>query len=190
MNISVKDNLWLRIFLWGWQGNNICKVFKPQSCQKKMAMNITDRGEAIHISLGNFALTTSGRLRVVSVSPLTLRHFQIWLSKATHPPNKFFNSLSCKSFLQGTEASCLKAFFGKNCQSPVQTPPGQQKCCTERWGSMAMSTHHHKSVQLTKYHPKHLRSKNAQIFWVPKFKLKNCSWQSRSARFAQAGILV
>lgn len=39
------------------------------SLAKKLAINITDRGLAICILLGNFALTTAGRLRVVSVSP-------------------------------------------------------------------------------------------------------------------------
>lgn len=56
--------------------------FPNHSLAKQLAINMTDGALAISTALGKFALTTSGRLRIVLVSSLTLRYFQIRLNKA------------------------------------------------------------------------------------------------------------
>lgn len=73
LNISVWDNCDREISY---------TRFVNHSLAKQLAINITDGALAIPTASGKFALTTSGRLRIVFVSSLTLGSFQIRLNKA------------------------------------------------------------------------------------------------------------
>lgn len=72
--------------------------FPNHSLAKQLAITMTDGALAIPTALGKFALTISGRLRIILVSSLTLRYFQIWLNKAMKflplcPANHSFEEL-------------------------------------------------------------------------------------------------
>lgn len=135
--------------------------FPNHSHAKQLAINMTDGALAIPTALGKFALTTSGRLRIVLVSSLTLRYFQIWLNKAmkflplchANPSFVELSFLSKSLFwlrLTASSANCPKTtkmfYYG------VVRPPGNEHPLP-------------KSAQLSKYQPRQLRTKKAQNFF-------------------------
>lgn len=132
--------------------------FVNHSLAKQLAINITDGALAIPTASGKFALTTSGRLRIVFISSLTLRSFQIRLNKAMKLFYLFIlhilplRSWSFLFWLSLTVSSANCPRTTKMLSYGVVRLPGNEHPP-------------HKSTQLSRYQPRHLRTKNALIFF-------------------------
>lgn len=187
MSISVWANLWLRDSFCDWQRNKPCKVFKPQSCQTTGHKYHWWSSSHPHCIRKICPYYLSGRLRIVWVSPLTLRSLQIWLNKAIKFYLFVLHILPLRnwSFLSKSLFWLSLTVSSANC--PMKTKillwSGE---ATWQWTLTTTNQHNSQSIN-----PDISEQRMYRIFFlVPMFKLKNLFWQKTSGRFAQAGILL
>lgn len=177
-------------FLLWWQGNNTCKVFKPRSHQTTGHKHHWWSSRQPHC-IRKIPLTTSGRVRIVLISSLTLRSFQTWLNKALEFYLFVLHILPLRnwSFLSKSLFWLSLTVSSANCPRKTKTlcygvvrPPGNEQPPPQISTTLKASAQESQNKECTDF--------IILGFLVPKFKLKNHFWQNTSARFAQAGILL